>query len=228
MHVPVDRLLSDRFIAARRARLDSTRAADRVEPEEVETASETIYLSAADADGNMVSFINSNYEEFGSGIVVPGTGFVMHDRGAGLTMTEGRASTVAPGRRPLHTLIPAFVTRTERAPDGTEREVPWMSYGVMGGSMQPQGHVQMLLNLLVFDMGLQEAIDAARFRHLAGRRVALESPIDDAVRAGLARMGHEIVDERRVQFGGAQAVRRLAKGWEAGSDPRKDGAAVGW
>jgi gamma-glutamyltranspeptidase/glutathione hydrolase len=103
-----------------------------------------------------------------------------------------------------------------------------MSFGVMGGSMQPQGHVQVLLNLLVFGMDLQDAVDAARFRHLAGRRVALETPIDDAVRRALTTLGHEIVDERAVAFGGAQAIIRLPRGYAAGSDPRKDGMAAGY
>jgi gamma-glutamyltranspeptidase/glutathione hydrolase len=156
--------------------------------------------------------------------VVPGTGFALHDRGAGFTLEPGLPNTVAPGKRPFHTIIPAFVTK----PDSQGVERPWMSFGVMGGSMQPQGHVQVLLNLLVFGMDLQDAVDAARFRHLAGRRVALETPIDDAVRRALTALGHEIVDERAVAFGGAQAIIRLPRGYAAGSDPRKDGMAAGY
>jgi gamma-glutamyltranspeptidase/glutathione hydrolase len=106
-------------------------------------------------------------------------------------------------------------------------EEPWLAFGVMGGAMQPQGHVQVLLNLLVFGMDPQQAADAARFRHLSGRRVALETPIGDAVRRSLAAMGHEIVDERAIAFGGAQLVMRLPRGWAAASDPRKDGLAIG-
>jgi gamma-glutamyltranspeptidase / glutathione hydrolase len=97
----------------------------------------------------------------------------------------------------------------------------------MGGAMQPQGHVQMLLNLLVFGMDVQQAIDAPRFRHFDGLRVAIESPVDDAVRAALRALGHDIISERGVSFGGAQAVLRLPRGWAAGSDPRKDGQAGG-
>ncbi len=223
LSVPASRLLTDDFIAARRARLDTAHAADEVEPGEAATRSETIYLSAADRDGNMVSFINSQFDAFGSGVVVPGTGFSLQNRGAGFTMTEGLPNTVGPRKRPLHTLIPAFVTRP--GADGTEE--PWLSFGVMGGSMQPQGHVQVLLNLLVFGMDLQEAIDQARFRHLGGRRVALEAPIGAEVRRALAAMGHEIVPDSNVAFGGAQAVMRLPRGYAAGSDPRKDGMAVG-
>ena len=171
----------------------------------------------------MVSFINSLYDLFGSGVVVPGTGFALHDRGAGFTLDSGFANTVAPGKRPFHTLIPAFVTK----PDSSGVEQPWMSFGVMGGSMQPQGHVQFLLNLLVFGMDLQAAIDAPRFRHLSGLRVALESPISDDVRRALTGMGHVVAPDSNVAFGGAQAIRRLTRGYAGGSDPRKDGMAAG-
>jgi gamma-glutamyltranspeptidase / glutathione hydrolase len=224
MHTPASALLDDGFIAARRAQIDSHRAADRPDPGAALTASETIYLTVADSAGNMVSFINSLFDAFGSGVVVPGTGFALQDRGAGFTLEEGLPNTVAPGKRPFHTIIPAFVTK----PDAQGIEQPWMSFGVMGGSMQPQGHVQVLLNLLVFGMDLQDAVDAPRFRHLNGRRVALEAPIGDDVRRALSGLGHVIVDERTVAFGGAQAILRLAHGWAAGSDPRKDGMAAGY
>lgn len=223
MEIRPERLLSDEFIRQRRAQLDPERAAERPEPGPALTASETIYLSAADKDGNMVSFINSLFDGFGSGVVVPGTGFALQNRGAGFTLEPGHPNTVAPGKRPFHTIIPAFVTRSTPG----NHDEPWLSFGVMGGSMQPQGHVQVLLNLLVFGMDVQQAIDAPRFRHLSGRRLALEAPIPDAVRSALTAMGHKIVDERAVSFGGAQAVMRLPRGWVAGSDPRKDGAAAG-
>ncbi|HWP36558.1 MAG TPA: gamma-glutamyltransferase [Gemmatimonadales bacterium] len=223
MTVRAHALLDDAFIAARRALLDPRRAADRVEPGAPVTSSETIYLAVADREGNMVSFINSVFDYFGSGIVVPGTGFVLQNRGAGFTMTPGLPNTVGPQRLPFHTIIPAFVTRT--GSDG--REEPWLAFGVMGGAMQPQGHVQVLLNLLVFGMDLQAAIDAPRFRHLADRRVAVEAPVGDDVRRALVALGHDVVDESQVSFGGAQGVMRLLRGWAAGSDPRKDGLAVG-
>jgi gamma-glutamyltranspeptidase / glutathione hydrolase len=222
MTTSTDQLLSDAFIARRRAQLDSTRASDRVEPGAAATTSETVYLTVADKYGNMVSFINSLYSEFGSGIVAPGTGFALENRGAGFTLDSGLANTVAPGKRPLHTLIPAFVTRDDQ---------PYMSFGVMGGGMQPQGHVQVLLNLFVFDMDLQAALDAPRWRHLAGRQLALETAFPDSVRRGLAAIGHDVVVDsvrNRGAFGGAQAIRRLGRGWEAASDPRKDGEAVGY
>ena len=195
------------------------------------TSSDTSYLAAADKDGNMVSFINSVYDYFGSGIVVPGTGILLHDRGVGFTMAEGRANTVGPRKRPFHTIIPAFVTKTTRQ-TGVLRdaagEEPYLAFGVMGGAMQPQGHVQVLLNLLVFGMDLQQAADAGRFRHMSGLRVMLEPPIGADVRATLRSLGHDIGNERGVAFGGAQLVMRLPRGWAAGSDPRKDGLAIGY
>jgi gamma-glutamyltranspeptidase/glutathione hydrolase len=223
LDMPAEQMLSDAFIAERRSHLDANQARARVDPGPLRTASETIYLTTADADGNMVSLINSNYDAFGSGIVVPGTGFAVHNRGAGFTLTPGMPNTAGPGKRPFHTLIPAFVTRTEGG-----REQPYMSFGLMGGGMQAQGHVQFLLNHLLFGMDLQLAIDAARFRHLDGRQVAIEAPVGDRVRAALTARGHVLVDERRVSFGGAQAIVRLPRGYAAGSDPRKDGMAVGY
>jgi gamma-glutamyltranspeptidase/glutathione hydrolase len=222
MTIKPAQLLSDKFIESRRALIDPNRAAERVDPGAAATAGETIYLAAADSAGNMVSFINSVYENFGSGVVVPGTGFALQDRGAGFTMTEGLPNTVAANKRPLHTIIPAFVTKP-----GPQGEEPWLAFGVMGGAIQPQGHVQVLLNLIVFGMDLQEAIDAARFRHYSGFEVALEGPIGEEVRAGLTRLGHQVSVLAPRSAGGSQAVMRLARGWAAGSDPRKDGMAAG-
>jgi len=171
----------------------------------------------------MVSFINSIYDYFGSGIVVPGAGFALHNRGAGFTLTPGLPNTVAPGKRPFHTLIPGFVTRTV---DG--RDQPYMSFGLMGGGVQAQGHVQFLLNHFAFGMDVQAAIDAPRFRHYDGQRVALEAPVGDDVRTALAAMGHVLIEQPTIAFGGAQAIVRLPRGFAAGSDPRKDGMAVGY
>ena len=223
LDMPAANMLTDEFIAERRSHLDAAKAQGRVDPGPLRTASETIYLSTSDAEGNMVSLINSNYDAFGSGIVVPGLGFALHNRGAGFTLTPGLPNTIAPGKRPFHTLIPGFVTRSDGG-----RERPYMSFGLMGGGMQAQGHVQFLLNHIVFGMDLQQSIDAARFRHLDGQRVAIEAPVGDAVRASLTAMGHALVDERPVSFGGAQAILRLTRGYGAGSDPRKDGMAVGY
>jgi gamma-glutamyltranspeptidase/glutathione hydrolase len=223
MQAPVARLLDDAFISKRRALIDPNKAAKRVDPGAALTSSETIYLAAADSAGNMVSFINSIYWEFGSGVVVPGTGFALQDRGAGFTLTEGLPNTVGPKKRPFHTLIPAFVTKP-----GAVGEEPWLAFGVMGGAIQPQGHVQVLLNLLEFGMDLQEAIDAPRFRHYDGLRVGLEAPVPELTRAGLTKLGHQVVSLPPADAGGAQAVMKLTKGWAAGSDPRKDGGAAGW
>ena len=223
LDMPAEQLLTDEFIAERRSHLNTTRAQEHVDPGPARTKSETVYLTVADAEGNMVSFINSNYDYFGSGIVVPGTGFVLHNRGAGFTLTPGLPNTVAPGKRPFHTLIPGFVTQTV---DG--REQAYMSFGLMGGGVQAQGHVQFLLDYFVFGMDLQAAIDAPRFRHYHGLRVALEMPITDAVRDSLKAMGHVLIDQPPIAFGGAQAIVRLPKGYAAASDPRKDGMAVGY
>ena len=177
----------------------------------------------------MVSFINSLYSAFGSGIVVPGTGFALQNRGAGFTMEPGLPNTVAPGKRPFHTLIPGFVTKpgASLAKDGST-DTPYMSFGLMGGAMQAQGHAQLLLNLFVFGMNIQQAIDAARFRHTEGMKIYLEAPITDSVRAALTQMGHVVAEGPGSIMGGSQAIIRLERGYAAGSDPRKDGMAVGY
>lgn len=217
MEVAPTRLLDPEYVRERASLIDPERAAEHPTPGSLSTESETIYLSVADQYGNMVSFICSIYEYFGSGVVIPGTGFALQNRGAGFTLEEGHPNRIGPGKRPFHTIIPAFVTR-----DGE----PWLSFGVMGGSMQPQGHIQVLLNLVEFGMDLQEAVDAPRFRHFSGTRVAIENLPDD-VAAKLRAMGHELRSPDGVAFGGAQAVMKLPRGWAAASDPRKDGMAAG-
>lgn len=217
MEVSPDAMLEAEYLRGRAALIDPNAAADRSEPGHFATDSETVYLTTADSDGNMVSLINSIYEYFGSFVVVPGTGVVLQNRGSGFTLEEGHPNELAPNKRPFHTIIPAFVTRGGQ---------PWLSYGVMGGSMQPQGHVQVLLNIVEFDMDPQEAIDAARFRHCSGTSVAIEM-LDPDVAARLEFLGHELRDPSGVAFGGAQAILRLDRGWAAGSDPRKDGMAAG-
>ncbi len=218
-HMEIDprALLDADYLASRRALIDPGRAAERPEPGELTTHSETIYLAVGDGQGNLVSFIHSIFGYFGSGVVVPGTGFVLQNRGAGFTLEEGHPNRVAPGKRPLHTLIPGFVTR-----DGE----PLMAFGVMGGSMQPQGHVQVILNMIEFGMDPQAAIDAARFRHLGGRRVAIEN-VTARLAARLTTLGHEVADWRETSFGGGQLVMRLSRGWAGASDARKDGSAIG-
>ena len=217
MDVRPESLLDSNYLAGRARLIDPTRAADRPDPGRLVTDSETIYLTVADSDGNMISFINSIYGYFGSRVVIPGTGVVLQNRGSGFTLEAGHPNRIAPNKRPFHTIIPAFVTR-----DGA----PWLSYGVMGGAMQPQGHVQVLLNLVEYGMDPQEAIDAARFRHFSGTSVAIEN-LDPAVAEELAALGHTLRDPEGVAFGGGQLIMKLTRGWAAGSDPRKDGMAAG-
>lgn len=217
MEVGPEAMLDPRYLRGRAALIDPNAAADRPEPGHFATESDTVYLTTADRDGNMVSLINSIYNSFGARVVVPDTGILLQNRGAGFTLEAGHPNELAPNKRPFHTIIPAFVTREGQ---------PWLSYGVMGGSMQPQGHVQLLLNMVEFGMDPQEAVDAARFRHLSGAVVAIEN-LDPVVAARLEALGHELRDPRSETFGGAQAILRLERGWAAGSDPRKDGMAAG-
>jgi gamma-glutamyltranspeptidase / glutathione hydrolase len=223
METSPEALLSDSYLEGRRSLLDPHRAMEAVEPGTAATHSETIYLSAADSQGNMISFINSVYFAFGSGIVVPGTGFHLQNRGAGFTMEPDRPNTVGPGKEPFHTIIPGFATRIRE--DGSDE--PFLSFGVMGGAMQPQGHVQVLLNMILFGMDPQEAADADRFRHYSGLRVGVEAGVGEEVRGALRARGHDVVLVGPGAVGGAQVIQRLERGWAAGSDPRKDGHAAG-
>lgn len=183
----------------------------------------TVYLTAADASGMMVSFIQSNYMGFGSGVVVPGTGISLQNRGNGFVLAEGHPNRVGPRKRPFQTIIPGFLTRGGR---------PWASFGLMGGAMQAQGHVQMALRLVAANRNPQAAIDAPRWRITGGRAVALEAGMPAAVASALADLGHQVTVEPMMPqspFGGAQAAVRLpVGGYVAGSDWRKDGGAVGF
>ena len=205
----------------RRAAAGIGPTAKRPPPVPLPVGQDTVYLSTADADGLMVSMIQSNYMGFGSGIVVPGTGIAMQNRGAGFVLDANHPNVVAPGKRPFHTIIPGFVTR---------RGSPAMSFGVMGGHMQHQGHVQMVTR--VFDHGEnpQAASDAPRWHVTPEFDVALERGYDSAVVEELARRGHtvEVVPQHGL-FGGAQLICRLPDGgYCAASDHRKEGAAVGF
>ena len=194
---------------------------------------DTIYLTTADQWGNMVSLIQSNFRGMGSGMTPPGLGFVLQDRGELFALKEGHANTFAPGKRPFHTIIPAFVTK-----DGA----PWLSFGVMGGDMQPQGHVEILMNVIDFGMNLQEAGDAPRIQHEGstppdgqaepmtnGGWVELESGYPYETVRGLMLKGHD-VRFTLGQYGGYQGI-----GWDAknrvyigASEGRKDGQAAGY
>jgi gamma-glutamyltranspeptidase/glutathione hydrolase len=227
----IQRMLSKDYAAERRKEIDDEHAAreykplalaDRPTPDPAEhpvAHGDTVYLTAADGQGNMVSLIESLYETFGSGIVAGDTGIVLQDRGSLFSLTPGHPNQIAPGKRPFHTLIPAMVLKDGR---------PWLSFGVMGGDMQPQGHVQVLLNLIDFGMNVQEAGEAARFRHTAAG-IALESAINGDVRFGLITRGHRIMSGVDM-FGGFQGILRdpFTPVLQAGSDPRKDGEAAGW
>jgi len=180
---------------------------------------DTIYLTVADGRGMVVSLIQSIFASFGAGIVAGDTGIVLHNRGSLFSLEAGHANVVAPRKRPFHTLVPAMVLK-----DGK----PYLSYGVMGGDMQPQGHVQVLLNLVDFGMNVQEAGEAARFRH-SPAGIALESAISPSARFGLSERGHRLIDSPGV-FGGFQGILIDPRTGVlmGGSDPRKDGLAIGY
>ena len=180
---------------------------------------DTVYLTAADGQGNVVSFIQSLFGSFGAGIVAGDTGITLHNRGSGFTLTPGHPNQIGPRKRPLHTLLPAMLFR-----DGK----PWVAFGVMGGDNQAQAHAQVVMNLVDFGMHVQAAGEAARMRHMADR-LALESGIGADVRAALERRGH-VVGDGRGDMGGYQAVLidPQTGALLGGSDPRKDGLAIGW
>ena len=182
--------------------------------------SDTVYLAATDAEGNAVSFINSVFEDFGSGHVAEGLGFVMQNRGAGFSLDPDHPNRLAPGKRPFHTIIPGMVLR-----DGAMHT----TFGVSGGFMQPQGHLQLMVNLLDYGLDVQSAIDLPRFWWEEGSRVVIESGVPDATCTQLAAWGHTIVRREHRGMGGAQIISALPNGvWVAGSEPRQDGCAIGY
>ena len=223
MRVDPARLLDGDYLAARARLIDPGRAQDfgpGLQPQ-----GGTIYLTAADASGMMVSFIQSNYMGFGSGVVVPGYGLSLQNRGHGFSLDEDSDNCVGPGKRPFHTIIPAFLTR-----DGA----PQMSFGVMGGDMQPQGHLQTLVRMLDHRQQPQAACDAPRWRVSRSGALSLETGFDEAVARGLAGLGHRIESfaDSYMDYGAGQFIWRLGdpavEGYAAASDPRRDGQAVGF
>ena len=233
MDVSIERLLSDDYAAERAALIDMQQAAKKFphgDPDVLRDG-DTIYLTTADRDGNMVSLIQSNFRGMGSGMTPPGLGFVLQDRGELFSLEAGHPNAFAPGKRPFHTIIPAFITR-----DGK----PWISFGLMGGGMQPQGHAQVVVNLVDFDMGLQEAGDAPRIYHTGsseptgitmtdGGIVNLESGFDYQVIRDLVGRGHTI-QFANGPYGGYQAIMRHPEYgvWVGASESRKDGQAAGY
>ncbi len=183
--------------------------------------SSTVYLAAGDADGRLVSFIQSNFEGFGSGIVIPNTGIALQNRGLGFSSEQDHPNSAAPSKRPFHTIIPAMLS------DGDGAR---MAFGVMGGPMQPQGHLQVTCRIVFGNQNPQAALDAPRWKLLGGRRVAIEQGFPEQIYAELRERGHELemAAECTVAFGGGQAVYRLRDGMVGASDQRRDGQAVGF
>ena len=228
--VPVDWLISDDYAAERRAMINQNRAMRSVPAGQLKDG-DTIYLTVADEDGNMVSLIQSNYRGMGSGVVPGDLGFMLQDRGELFSLEEGHANVYEPGKRPFHTIIPAFITK-----DGE----PFMSFGVMGGGMQPQGHAQIVINMIDFGMNVQEAGDAPRIYHVGGDEynepamsdggtLNLESGIDYEVIRKLRMMGHTI-GYSIGGYGGYQAIMwdKDRKVYFGASESRKDGQAAGY
>ena len=220
-HVPIGAMLSKEYARDRATLIDASSAQVQVDPGSLSVhAGETTYLCVADRDGNMVSLIQSNFNSFGSGIVAEGTGFPLQNRGALFTLDRGHPNVLAPRKRPLHTIIPAFMT------NGDTR----IAFGIMGGWNQSQAHAQFVSNVVDRGMNIQAALDAARFTKLSfeGRDVAVERRIPDDVRLGLAARGHELeVQGDYCSFmGGGQAVARREVVNYGASDPRKDGSAI--
>ena len=228
--IPVDFLISKEYADKRRDEIKPTRAARSVKAGEIENG-DTIYLTVADKDGNMVSLIQSNYRGMGSGMVPPGLGFMLQDRGELFSLDEDHYNVYEPEKRPFHTIIPAFITKDNK---------PYISFGLMGGAMQPQGHAQIVINIIDFGMNLQEAGDAPRIRHVSnqqptggemfdGGELSLESGFDYKEIRKLMKFGHKVIFSLG-SFGGYQAIMyddELGVYFGA-SESRKDGSAMGY
>ena len=222
--VPVSELLSKDYAAKRRALIDPRKALDNPPPGDINLGSDTTYFTVVDKDGNGVSFINSLFDAFGSGVVAGDTGIVFQNRGSAFSLDPKHPNAIAPGKRPFHTLIPAMVMKDNQL---------FISFGVMGGAIQAQGHVQVLVNLIDLKMGLQEAIDAPRYRFTSGRSVLLEDELGSSVIEQLLSMGHvrgKPPGVLRSSMGGGQAIMidPVSKTLMGASDPRKDGMALGY
>jgi gamma-glutamyltranspeptidase / glutathione hydrolase len=224
--VPVAELLSKDYAVKRRALINPDQAIDPPPYGEVKMGSDTTYFTVVDKDRNAVSFINSIFNSFGSGIVAGNTGIMLHNRGTGFVLQADHPNRLEPGKRPFHTLIPAMVFKDGKL---------LLSYGVMGGDIQAQGHAQVLINLIDRELNLQQAIDAPRFRYISGRGVMMEDGLTPGVIADLIKRGHERVMPpagimHRALMGGGQAIMvdPQTGALVGGSDIRKDGLAIGY
>ncbi len=219
--IPLSGLLSNRY-TQKRIQSISMAAAHPPQAGDPSRHGDTVYLSVADSQGNMVSWIQSLYMGFGSGLTAGTTGIQLQNRGANFSLVPGHPNEAAPGKRPYHTIIPGFITKNGQA---------WSSFGVMGGFMQPQGHLQVGLNLVEFGMDPQTALEAPRFNWLRDQTVALETAVSIEIRNELMNRGHDLYPvDKPMQYGGGQAIVRDVDSGVliGGSEPRNDGAAVGW
>lgn len=231
MEVSVEQMLSSEYLASRAKLIDMKRAQafQAGTPNDVHRRGGTIYLTAADESGMMISFIQSNYQGFGSGVVVPGYGVSLQNRGHGFSLDPASPNVVAPGKRPFHTIIPAFLTK-----DANGHRSAQMSFGVMGANMQPQGHLQTLVRMLDYRQAPQAACDAPRWRFNEGLEINVEAAMDPKTVQGLADRGHrvEVLNESYQDFGAGQFIWRLGdpavEGYVAASDPRRDGQAAAY
>ena len=226
--VPVKELISKEYALQRNKLINSKKAASTYDSGIFEDG-DTIYMTVADKDGNMVSLIQSNYRGMGSGMVPPNLGFMLQDRGEMFSLNPQHRNSLEGGKRPFHTIIPAFITKDNK---------PFISFGLMGGGMQPQGHAQIVVNIIDFQMNLQEAGDAPRIRHfgssqptgetmLNGGFLSLESGINEQVRSELLKLGHNLKDEKGG-YGGYQAIMKVNEVYYGASESRKDGHASGY
>ncbi|MEG1602692.1 MAG: gamma-glutamyltransferase family protein [Cloacibacillus sp.] len=217
MKKSVEAMISDELAARSAAMLDERRAG--LPTSERQSSGGTVYLAAADDEGNMVSMIQSNYHGFGSGLCVPGTGITLHNRGNNFSLDPASPNFLTPGVKPYHTIIPGFITKNERAVG---------PFGVMGAFMQPQGHLQMIVNMVDFALNPQESLDAPRWQWLDGRRVGLEQGVDNHIARELSAMGHDIrVDHDCTSYGRGQMILRDEGGSLVGAtEPRADGCVA--
>lgn len=221
--VPTSELLSKSYADQRRNLIKQGRAMDSAPVGAIPSHADTVYITCVDGEGNACSFINSVFQGFGSGLVVPGTGIALHNRGLSFSLDPEHPNVLEPNKRPFHTLIPGMATK-----DGEL----WLSYGVMGAMQQAQGHLQVLVNMIDFGLSPQAALDAPRFSVRLGQGIAIENLVSDNVVRDLESRGHTMMVEppHSVLFGGGQIIERdpetgMLKG---GSEPRNDGVAVGW